>query len=81
MLETIEWIGCITGLSGAAILAANRPYSGWGFALFLTSNVNWIVFGLMSHASALVVMQLGFTATSLMGVWKWLILPKLNSQA
>jgi nicotinamide riboside transporter PnuC len=77
MIETIEWIGCITGLCGASLLSLNNRYSGWGFVLFLLSNVAWIVFGLMSHATGMVVMQIGFTATSLMGVWRWLITPRV----
>lgn len=76
MLEVIEWAGCITGLSGATLLAMNNRYSGWGFVLFLASNVAWIAFGLLSNATGMVVMQFGFTATSLMGVWKWLITPR-----
>jgi hypothetical protein len=76
MIETIEWVGCITGLIGAYLLALNNRYSGWGFVLFLLSNVAWIAFGLMSHATGMVVMQFGFTITSLMGVWKWLVVPR-----
>ncbi len=77
MIETIEWVGCFTGLCGASLLSLNNRYSGWGFVLFLLSNVAWIAFGLMSHANGMVVMQVGFTATSLMGVWRWLITPRV----
>ena len=49
MIDLIEWAGCITGLLGASLLAMNNRYSGWGFVLFLLSNVAWIVFGLLSH--------------------------------
>jgi hypothetical protein len=76
MMELLEWAGCATGLCGAAILALNNRYSGWGFVLFLVSNVAWIAFGLMSHATGIVVMQIGFTATSLMGIWKWLVVSR-----
>lgn len=76
MIETIEWMGCIIGLCGASLLAVNSRYSAWGWVLFLLSNVAWIAFGLMTHADGLVVMQAGFTVTSLLGVWKWLIIPR-----
>jgi nicotinamide riboside transporter PnuC len=77
MIMTImEWAGCVTGLCGAALLAMNNRYSGWGFVLFLSSNFAWIAYGLLSHATGMVVMQLGFTVTSLIGVWKWLIRPR-----
>ncbi|PIV91311.1 MAG: hypothetical protein COZ20_06450 [Gallionellales bacterium CG_4_10_14_3_um_filter_54_96] len=72
-MEMLEWIGCVTGLLGAALLSANNRYSGWGFALFLISNIAWIGFGWFTHAIGMVVMQLGFTLTSLWGVWNWLI--------
>lgn len=71
MLEVIEWAGCITGLCGALLLALNNRYSGWGFVLFLVSNLGWVAFGLMTHATGMVVMQIGFTVTSLMGIWRW----------
>lgn len=75
MIELFEWVGCATGLSGAALLACNKHYSGWGFALFLASNVAWIFFGVLSHTTGIVVMQMGFTVTSIIGVWRWLIAP------
>ncbi|GAB4129835.1 MAG: hypothetical protein Fur0040_12470 [Sideroxydans sp.] len=77
MIEAIEWTGCIIGLCGAMLLAMNTRYSAWGWVLFLLSNAAWILFGLMTHATGLVVMQLGFTITSLMGVWKWLVVPRM----
>ncbi len=76
MMEILEWAGCATGLCGAAMLALNNRYSGWGFVLFLVSNVAWIFFGLLSHAAGMGVMQVGFTATSLMGIWKWLVVAR-----
>ena len=80
MIEILEWAGCLTGLCGAALLALNNGYSGWGFVLFLVSNIAWIFFGLLSHATGMVVMQTGFTVTSLIGVWKWLIVGGVQSQ-
>jgi len=78
-MEMLEWCGCITGLMGAALLAAHNRYSGWGFVLFLISNVAWIGFGLLTHATGMVVMQLGFTLTSALGVWNWLVVDRGGS--
>lgn len=72
-MEWVQWVGCAFGLLGSAMLAMNSRYSGWGFVAFLFSNLAWIYFGLMTHATGLIVMQIGFTATSLIGVWKWLL--------
>lgn len=79
MLGAIDWIGCATGLLGAALLSMNNRHSGWGFVLFLVSNFAWMTFGLITHSSSMVLMQIGFTATSLVGVWKWLIVDRTAS--
>jgi hypothetical protein len=73
LVNALEWAGCATGLLGAWLLALNNRLSGWGFAAFLVSNVLWIAFGVATGATGLVVMQVGFTATSLLGVYRWLI--------
>lgn len=68
MTEFTQWSGAATGLCGAALLAVQNAYSGWGFVLFLISNFFWIAFGLMIHARGLLVMQAGFTSTSVFGL-------------
>lgn len=76
-MDKLEWSGTITGSVGSLLLAINTIYSGWGFALFLISNGFWIAFGLRKKAPGLVAMQLVFTATSALGVYRWLIGPAL----
>jgi len=72
-MDSLEWSGAITGMAGAALLATNTEISGLGFVLFLASNACWIAFGLRQRHWGLVSMQAGFTATSLLGIWRWLI--------
>lgn len=67
-----EWAGCCSGLVGAAVLALNASFSGWGFVLFLLSNMFWIAYGYMTGTKSLVLMQIGFTLTSMMGIWNWI---------
>ncbi len=67
----LEWAGCASGLAGACMLALNHRLSGWGFVAFLVSNALWIAFGLLTKAPGLVAMQIGFTATSLLGIRNW----------
>lgn len=76
-MDKLEWGGAITGSVGSLLLATNTMYSGWGFPLFLISNGFWIAFGLQKRAPGLVAMQLVFTATSAVGVYRWLIGPAL----
>ncbi len=72
MTQTLlEWLGCLTGLLGALLLAHNSRYSGYGFVAFLVSNTCWIGYGVLGESWGLVVMQLGFTATSVLGLYRW----------
>jgi len=74
-----EWSGTLFGVLGALLLAVNSRFSGWGFLLFLISNVFWIAFALMRELDGMLVMQLVFTATSLVGCWRWLVSPSLSA--
>jgi hypothetical protein len=67
-----EWTGCATGLTGAGVLALNASFSGWGFALFLVSNFFMLVYGLQIRSKGLILLQLGFTVTSITGLINWL---------
>lgn len=73
MVVYLEWIGCAFGALGALLLALNKPYSGWGFVAFLASNGCWIGFGLATGAAGLVSMQAVMTATSLLGIYRWMV--------
>lgn len=70
--QVVEWSGCGTGLCGAALLAANVPTSGWGFVLFLISNICMLVYAYLAKANGLMVMQIGFSVTSIAGIVNWL---------
>jgi uncharacterized membrane protein YhhN len=72
MTAYLEWIGCTFGAIGALLLALNTAYSAWGFVAFLVSNVCWIAFGLLTGAPGLVIMQLVMTATSFLGLYRWM---------
>jgi len=72
-VNALEWAGCAAGLLGSLLVAMNNRLSGWGFVVILVSNVLWIAFGLVTGTIGLVVMQAGFMATSLLGIYRWLI--------
>ncbi|MCP4121406.1 MAG: hypothetical protein GY751_06595 [Bacteroidetes bacterium] len=71
-MNKVEWAGSITGLIGAAVLSTNTSLSGWGFVLFLISNLFLIFYAFQNRANGLLTMQLGFTATSVLGITRWL---------
>ena len=67
------WSACFMGLAGSALLAWPGPYSGLGFVAYLLSNAGWLTHGWRTRNWPMVVMQLGYTATSVTGIYKWLI--------
>lgn len=71
-LDLLQWSGCIVGCGGAFLIALNIRISGWGFVLFLLANMIWIVYGIKTGAMGLVMNQIFFTATSLIGIYRWL---------
>lgn len=75
-LDLIQWAGCFTGVAGSLLLATNTKSSPFGFVLFLISNGFWMAFGILTDAPGLVTTQVMFTATSLLGIRRWLLIPK-----
>jgi hypothetical protein len=69
----IEACAAACGLAGAFLLASKGTYAGWGWVAFLGSNAGWIVFGAIRRHWFLVLQQLGFTVTSVLGIWRWLL--------
>ena len=73
MLTLVGWTGSIAGLIGSLLLALNNSYSGWGFVGFLISNAAWFYYGIRTKTWSMVMMQVGFTGTSILGVWQWML--------
>lgn len=74
--DLLEWIGCITGLLGSFLLAAKVAASGFGWALFIISNICWAAYAIMTRARGMLLMQLGFTVANIIGIFRWLLLMK-----
>ena len=34
--DTLQWLGCISGVVGSLLLALHNRHSGWGFVFFKT---------------------------------------------
>lgn len=69
----LRWVGTLTGVFGALILALNIPVSGWGWVLFTISSISWTIAGLVLKDMSLVVLQAAFVVVDVIGVWRWLI--------
>ena len=70
MLDLFQYLGAATGIAGAFLLALHRPYSHLGWWGFLISNACWIGYSLMAPAYGLLMQQIVFTATSILGIWR-----------
>ena len=71
--SALKWLGTLTGVLGALILALNIPVSGWGWVLFTISSISWTIAGLALRDASLAVLQGTFIVVDLLGVWRWLI--------
>ncbi len=80
MVTLIEWSACVLGVLGALLLALNNRWSGYGFVLFLCSNAGWATFAAMTGSYGLLTSQAVFTGTSLLGIWQWLIRPRIEAR-
>ena len=69
-LRALEWTGCVLGLLGAFLLATNTGVSRWGWVSFLLANFAVIAFARRIRANGLLVQQLGFFATSSLGLYR-----------
>lgn len=75
VLSFLEWGGCASGVLGSLLLALNNRFSGFGFVLFIVSNLCWASFAILTGTGGLLLQQCFFTATSVLGIWKWLVKP------
>lgn len=71
----LELTGAGFGVLGTVLLALNGRRAGWGFLAYLASNAAWIGFAWIHGHWGLLAQQVAFTASSLLGVWVWLIRP------
>lgn len=69
-----EWVGSLVGMFGAFVLAANEPWSGYGWLAFFVSNIAWIRFAVLTKTRSLLLMQMGFLITTIIGICRWLVL-------
>lgn len=68
--KILEWASTITGLAGAYLLATNGRIARWGWVGFLLANVFAMGFALRAAHYGLLVQQVGFMGSSLLGLWR-----------
>lgn len=72
-LSVAEWLGALTGILGALILALNVSWSGFGFVGYSVSNVFWLIYAHGKRARGLFAMQCVFSVISALGMYRWLV--------
>ena len=68
--ETVEMVGSIFGLIGALLLASNTKVSKFGWISYLVANVAMLMFAMDIGAKWMLIQQIGFTLTSLLGLYR-----------
>ena len=70
MIDFFEWAGSLCGLAGAFLLATHTRFSRFGWWAFLAANFALIGFAIGIGRYGLLVQQVGFTATTLLGIYR-----------
>ena len=71
MMLILEWLGAISGVLGALIIASNTRLSPWGWWLFLLSSVSLCGYAVLVQAWGLLLLNACFVGTNLMGLVRW----------
>ena len=70
-LDAIQWPAMLVTVIAAWLVASQKKFKrNWGFWLFLSSNVLWIVWGWHDSAYALIVLQVALAALNIRGAMK-----------
>lgn len=78
--EAFEWTATLLSLVGALMLATNMKGARWAWPVYLVANVCWVGFALSldNVAWGLILTQLGFTITSLIGIYRCFVKPLIS---
>lgn len=79
-MNLIELTAAMCGLTGTLLLATKGRWAGWGFVAFLCSNAGWLAFAWEHGHQFMFIQQIGFTLSSFIGIWKWLIEPAIEAR-
>lgn len=69
-IKLCDWLGCVLGVTGALLLASNTKMSRYGWFAFLAANVATGSFAGLTGAHGLLVQQVCFMGTSVLGIYR-----------
>lgn len=78
-----EFVGTLTGVAGALMLATRCRWAAWAWPVWMVSNGAWAYYAclLPKPAYGLVVQQIVFGIVNVLGAWNWLRASKERSCA
>jgi hypothetical protein len=68
----VKWIGTVTGIAGALLIALHIGAVGLGFVLFAISSSFWAFAGWVQRDLSLVTLQAVFLVIDAVGIYRWL---------
>ena len=71
-VSAAKWVGTVTGVAGAMVIALNFGFVIYGFYLYLISSTLWSVVAWIQREPSLLVLQGAFTAINVLGIYLWL---------
>lgn len=76
--EMLEWYATGSGVVAAIMLAGDfgRRVTGFGFVLFCTMNIAWILFAQIEDTGGLMWQNIILFLVNLLGIWQYLLSPK-----
>lgn len=74
MISVVEWLAPAATMLAAIMTASNlgARITGWGFVVFTIGSVGWVVLGVATDQTSLIVANGFLTAVNVIGIWRWL---------
>ncbi|MEN0652189.1 MULTISPECIES: hypothetical protein [Hyphobacterium] len=75
MIDLLGWYAMASGIAAAIMISidAGRRITGWGFVVFTTSSLSWIIVGVGEGEPPLSLQNVVLTGINLLGIYRWLI--------
>lgn len=74
-LDCVEWLGTISGVTAAIIIASNLTFTGsvgFGFCIYLISSISFTYVGYRLKRWGLMAMNVVFICINIWGIYNWL---------
>jgi hypothetical protein len=65
------WLGTITGITGALLVALNIDKVFVGYIFFMGSAISWVIQGAKNNDKSLVLLNAVFVCVNALGLYNW----------